>query len=197
MTKNRGEHRLYSHRIVQRYKEDNVLRLPFWQSVRHRFPWLLLGLFGGVMAAGIVGSFEETISQHLVLAAFIPLIVYMADAVGTQMEAFIIRDLAMHPRLPFRRYVLRQLSIIVLIGVLTSTLLYTGSLLVYRQAMVSLVLGVSLFAAIISSVLTGLIIPYAFGRFRMDPANASGPIATIIQDLLSVFIYFLVASTLL
>jgi magnesium transporter len=149
------------------------------------------------MAAGIVGSFEETISQHLVLAAFIPLIVYMADAVGTQMEAFIIRDLAMHPRLPFRRYVLRQLSIIVLIGVLTSTLLYTGSLLVYRQAMVSLVLGVSLFAAIISSVLTGLIIPYAFGRFRMDPANASGPIATIIQDLLSVFIYFLVASTLL
>lgn len=78
-----------------------MLSLTVATSVRHRLPWLLVGLVGGVLIAGIIGRFEATLQEHLVLAAFIPLVVYMAGAVGTQMEAFIIRDLAIHPGLPF------------------------------------------------------------------------------------------------
>lgn len=176
---------------------DNVLKIPLRKSLEHRIPWLLLGLLGGLLAAGIIGRFEQTLAHNLVLASFIPLMVYMADAVGTQMEAFVIRDLAVSPTFNFLTYLIRHFLVTVLIGCITSALLVTISWFLYGSVKMGLVLGLSLFFAITSSVLTGLCIPYAFGRMHLDPANASGPVATIIQDLLSVTIFFLIASWLL
>jgi len=131
------------------------------------------------------------------LAAFIPLIVYMADAVGTQMEAFIIRDLALHPRIKFNKYLIKQVLIVATIGLLLSTVLFITSIILYQSMGIALTLSLALFLAIISSVVTGLLIPYLFEKTRLDPANASGPIATIVQDILSVTIYFLIASKIL
>lgn len=176
---------------------DNVLKLPITKSLEHRAPWLLLGLLGGVLAAGIIGQFEATLQKNLILAAFIPLMVYMADAVGTQMEAFIIRDLAVNPALNFSQYLLRQFIIVCLLGLATSGILLAISMLLYKDIRVAMVLALSLFIAITSSVVTGLVIPYLFGRLKQDPANASGPIATIVQDILTVTIFFLIASWLL
>ncbi len=176
---------------------DNVLKLPIIKSLEHRTPWLLLGLLGGVLAAGIIGQFEATLQKNLILAAFIPLMVYMADAVGTQMEAFIIRDLAVNPGLNFFQYLGRQFVIVCLLGLISSGLLLTLSLALYHNVKVSVVLALSLFIAIASSVVTGLVIPYLLGRLKQDPANASGPIATIVQDILTVTIFFLIASRLL
>ena len=87
--------------------------------------------------------------------------------------------------------------IMVIIAVITSLGLYTANLIITQNNIVSLILAIALFVAVISSVLTGLIIPYLFGKLNLDPANASGPIGTIIQDFLSVFIYFTVATYLL
>ena len=170
---------------------------PVLATVFHRVPWLLLGLLGGIMTAGILAGFEKTLSDNLVLATFIPLIVYMADAVGTQMEAFIIRDLAINPRLNFVKYLFHQLLAVTFIGLLVSAVLYGFSLFLYGSAVVSLVLAISLMFAVVSSVMTGLLFPYLFGKLKLDPANASGPIATIIQDVLSVVVYFSVATWLL
>lgn len=176
---------------------DNILNISIFTALKHRLPWLIIGLFGGLLTAGLVTSFKEVLSQHIILAAFIPLIVYMADSVSTQMEAFIIRDLATEPNLKFFKYFYRQFGIVIIIGVLTSIGLYGINMIITGDNVVSMILGVALFIAIISSVLTGLIIPYLFGKLSLDPANASGPIGTIIQDFLSVFIYFTVASKLL
>lgn len=176
---------------------DNVLAVPLVKSVEHRLPWLLIGLLGGILAAKIVGWFEVTLARNLILAAFIPLMVYMADAVGTQMEAFIIRDLAVNPAIDFSRYFLRQLTIITIIGLVTGTILFFLALTLYGELRIALVLSISLFIAILSSVVTGLFIPYLLARWRWDPANASGPLATIVQDILSVFIFFVIASWLL
>ena len=176
---------------------DDIFHLSIGKSLYHRLPWLLLGLLGGILASGIVGQFEEILSRHLILAAFIPLIVYMADAVGTQMEAFIIRDLASNPRLTFFRYFFRQSSIVFLTAFLLSVLLFLGELLFRVNFAVSLTVSLALFFAIISSLITGLAVPFLFSRCKLDPANASGPVATIIQDLTSVFIYFSLASLLL
>lgn len=176
---------------------DNIFNIPITTSLKHRLPWLIVGLIGGFITAGLVHSFETILSQNLILAAFIPLIVYMADAVGTQMEVFIIRDLALEPKLKFLKYFLRQFLIMLIIAIITSIGLYFINLALTHDPLVSLILGIALFTAILSSVLTGLIIPYLFGKFSLDPANASGPIGTIIQDFLSVLIYFTVASKLL
>jgi magnesium transporter len=57
-------------------------------------PWLFLGLLGAIIAADIVGAFERRLEEHVLLAFFIPGIVYLADAVGTQTEALVIRGLS-------------------------------------------------------------------------------------------------------
>ncbi|MDP3697778.1 MAG: CBS domain-containing protein [Candidatus Taylorbacteria bacterium] len=176
---------------------DNILNISIFTALKHRLPWLIIGLFGGLLTAGLVGSFKEVISQHIILAAFIPLIVYMADSVSTQMEAFMIRDLAIEPDLKFFKYFFRQFLIVIIIAVVTSVGLYGVNLMTTQDHTVNLILSVALFIAVISSVSTGLIIPYIFGKLSLDPANASGPIGTIIQDFLSVFIYFTVAARLL
>ncbi len=176
---------------------DDPLHLTLLTSIRHRLPWLLIGLLGGLLTAGIIGSFEETLSENLIIAAFIPLIVYMADAIGTQMEAFIIRDLAINPRLQFIRYLGKQLLVVFVIGSIISVTLGFSSYFFYHDSAVSEVLSIALFFAILSSVFSGLIIPYIFARLKQDPANASGPVATIIQDVMSIVVYFAVATWLL
>jgi magnesium transporter len=176
---------------------DDVLEIPLMQALKHRLPWLLIGLLGGLVTARFVGLFERTLEKNLVLASFIPLVVYMADAVGTQMEAFVIRDFAVHRRLDYARYFLKQLAIVALSAVVISALLTLGGVLLSRDPALLAVLAISLVLAILSSVLTGLVIPYLFRRMRFDPADASGPIATIVQDFLSVVIYFAVASWIL
>ena len=94
-------------------------------------------------------------------------------------------------------YFCRQLVVIGIIGIITGLVLFVLCILLYKNFRVGYVLGLSLFIAITSSVVTGLFIPYLFGKFRFDPANASGPIATIVQDILTVTIFFLIASWLL
>jgi magnesium transporter len=170
---------------------DDVLKIPVGRAVMHRLPWLLIGLGGGVFAARIVEGFQATLSENLFLASFIPLIVYMSDAVGTQMEAFAIRDLAIKSHLHFIKYFIKQFLVVSVIGVILSTTLLLISLLTSQELQVGLVLS------IMSSLATGLLVPYIFARINFDPANASGPIATIIQDLLSVSVYFAIANSLL
>jgi len=135
--------------------------------------------------------------KHRLLAAFIPLIVYMSDAVGTQMEAFVIRDFSLHTRLKFRRYFMRHLVITIAIASTLAVLLFAFSITFHEGIRLAIALSVSLFFSIISSVFTGLFLPLLFRSLRLDPANASGPIATIIQDILSITIYFSIASMLL
>lgn len=176
---------------------DNIFHLSLKSAIKHRLPWLGLGLLGGILASGIVGTFEKILSENIFLAAFIPLIVYMSDAVGTQMEAFAIRDFALHKNLNFFKYFLRQFSVIATIAVILSILLYLFVTVFHTDLKLALVISISMFLSIISSVVTGLIFPRYFNRHRLDPANASGPIATITQDILSIVIYFSVASLLL
>lgn len=176
---------------------ENILEEPVFRAVVHRIPWLLIGLVGGLGAAGIIDSFESTLQKNLILASFIPMIVYMSDAVRTQLEAFIIRDLAVNPKFSFGKYFFKQFSILTFIALISSLTLYFVSLVLYRNSYLSLTLGIALTAAIFSSLFTGLLVPKVFSKLKMDPANASGPIGTIIQDIMSVVIYLTVATLLL
>jgi magnesium transporter len=183
--------------IVDGASYDNIFKMPLKVSVKRRTPWLIVGLFGGIIAAGVISRFEEVLSKNLILVLFIPLVVYLAAAVGSQMQTFIIRDMAINPKLRFLKYLTKQASVVLVIGLIISTLLYLVSLMLYGFPRVSFVLSVALFFAVLTSLITGLIIPFLFSKLNLDPANASGPIATIIQDILSILVYFLVASLIL
>jgi magnesium transporter len=176
---------------------ENVLTMSVWKSIKNRLPWLIIGLLGGLLAAKVVGSFEATLEKHIILAAFIPLIVYMADAAKTQMEIFIIRDFATNPDIQFGKYFLKQLTVILFLAVITSIVLFVAGKILYQDLKISMILGIGLFSVFISSVFPGLLIPYFFTKIKLDPANASGPVSTIIQDIFSIIIYFCIAIWLL
>ncbi|MCF7795870.1 magnesium transporter [Patescibacteria group bacterium] len=175
---------------------DDISSMSLYHSLKNRLPWLILGIIGGIIAAKVIGLFEQTLSKNIILAAFIPLIVYIASAVATQAGFFIVRDLAIHKKFNFLSYIFKQFKVILSMGFLISILIYGFTFLVYRDLSISIVLSLSIFLTILSSIITGIFIPYTFSKLKFDPANASGPIATIIQDLVSVTIYLLIASFL-
>lgn len=177
---------------------DNIQKLPVRVSVWHRIPWLILGLMGGVFASKIVGSYRDALSNHLVIAGFIPLMVYMSDAVGTQMESIVIRDFALNNHIKFIKYFLNHLKVTLFIAIILSTLLYLYITFTYNDYALALAVSLSLFFSVSSSVVTGFLMAILFEKvLPFDPANASGPIATIMQDLISIIIYFAIVSRLL
>ncbi|OGY94898.1 MAG: hypothetical protein A2406_01260, partial [Candidatus Komeilibacteria bacterium RIFOXYC1_FULL_37_11] len=148
---------------------DDVTSLSLFVSLKHRLPWLIIGLLGGLLAARVIGFFESTLAQNIILAAFIPLVVYMASAVGTQVGFFIIRDLAINPKINFLTYTVHQLKVILLIGIIISLAVFGITWIFYSELMIAFVLAWAMFLAILSSVITGLFIPYAFSRVKLDP----------------------------
>ena len=159
---------------------------------RHRLPWLLVGLAGALLAADFVGRFESHLQETVMLAFFIPGIVYLADAVGTQTETIVVRGLSVG--VTMRWMVRRELVAGLVIGF---TLAAIGGPLVWwrwRDASVALAVGLALFAACSTATLAAMLFPWLFSALGRDPAFGSGPLATVIQDLLSILIYFALAA---
>lgn len=183
--------------VIHHERTENLKKENLWFSVRHRLPWLIFGMVGAMLTVGIVDFFEGTLAKNLILASYIPLVIYMSDAVGTQMEALIIRDLAMNRKLKFFKYFFRQFLVVIVLGAILSSLLFLISNFFDSNFSLSLLLSVSLFCTILTSVLTGLLIPFLFLKIKLDPADASGPVATILQEILSVAVFFAIAQTFL
>jgi magnesium transporter len=169
--------------------EERVLRR-FW----HRMPWLLVGLVGAVLAADVVGSFERDLEANVLIAFFLPGIVYMADAVGTQTEALIIRGLSVG--VPIHRVARRELVTGLLVGAVLSAVLLPVVLLRWGEGDLALAVAVGLFGACSTATAVAMALPWLIHKAGRDPAFGSGPLATVIQDLLSILIYFGVASVL-
>jgi magnesium transporter len=165
---------------------------PVERRFRHRVPWLLVGLGGALLAADLVGWFEAQLKHRVVLAFFIPGIVYLADAVGTQTETVVVRGLSVG--VGMRRMVWRELLAGLAIGLALAAV--AGPVVWWRwgEADLALCVGLSVFAACSTATLAALALPWIFDAYSLDPAFASGPLATVIQDLLSILIYFAIAA---
>ena len=159
---------------------------------KHRLPWLLLGLGGALLAADLVGSFEAHLHMHLMLAFFIPSIVYLADAVGTQTETVVVRGLSLG--VPMRRMVVRELLAGVLIGMALAAVALPFVWWRWSDAALALAVGISVIAACSTATVAAMLLPWLFDAFELDPAFGSGPLATVVQDLLSIWIYLWVAT---
>lgn len=165
--------------------------------VRMRLPWLVLGLLGGVFAAVVIGFFEETLADELILAAFIPAIVYIADAVGSQTQMLFVRALSIEHGLKVRSYLLRESIVNFFLGVILAGLIFVVSLIFAQSFVISSILAVSIFLTVWFTVLVAIALPWFFFVRGYDPAIASGPLATVVRDILSLCIYLTVASVFL
>lgn len=167
---------------------------PVTRRLWHRLPWLALGLMGAMASVGIVGAFERELDDKVLLAFFLPAVVYLADAVGTQTEAVLIRGLSVG--VTVRDVVRRELITGVVIGVLLGLAFLPFALVVWGDADVALAVALALVAACSIASIVAMALPWVFQRIGADPAFGSGPLATVIQDLLSIVVYLAIATSL-
>ena len=160
---------------------------PVAQRLLHRLPWLLVGLLGAMGATLIVGGFEHQLEANVLLAFFIPAVVYMADAVGTQTETVMIRALA--AGVTVRSVLRRELITGLVMGIVIGGAFLAFALVGWGEVEVAVAVALAMFASCSIATVVAMALPAAFQRLGTDPAFGSGPLATVIQDLLSIAVY--------
>jgi magnesium transporter len=165
---------------------------PVGRRLWHRLPWLLVGLAGAVLSAAIVGAFEEQLAKEVLLAFFLPGVVYMSAAIGTQTQTVLIRGFSVgaSTRQVFRRELASGLLLSLAIAAAFLPIALAG----WGDAGVALGVALALLASSAAATLVAMALPWAFQRAGLDPAFGSGPLATVIQDILTIAIYFAVAA---
>ena len=166
---------------------------PVRRRLRHRLPWLLIGLIGAMISTGLMSASEDQLAANVALAFFLPGIVYMADAVGTQTETLVIRGLSVG--VSIRSVVRREALTGVLVGLALSAVFLPFSLL-YGDARVALTAALALLSACTVATLVAMGMPSLLHRLGRDPAFGAGPLATVVQDLLSISVYLILARLL-
>lgn len=161
-----------------------------------RFPSVIIGLFLGILLSFATSRFEEVLVKDIRLAFFIPFIVYMADAVGTQTQNIYARDLRTG-KASFKKYLFKEMLIGLMFGLISSLLSSLVIMLWFGSTELMLVVSLAVFGAIAIAPLVALLVTEIFQLEREDPAVGAGPIATVIQDTLSVLIYGFIASAII
>lgn len=172
----------------QRAQEHTLDDAP-WRRAAARLPWLIIGLLGSALTAALVAGFEHQLARHLAVAFFIPAIVYLADAVGTQTEAAVVRGLSFGP-MPLGRLLAGEVATGVLIGLALGIAAFPLVGLAMGDWALALAVAGAVGVAASVSTACGLLLPWLLARFGADPAFGSGPVATVIQDTLSLLLYF-------
>lgn len=180
-------------------KQSSIARMaseePVYRRFWHRLPWLLLGLAGAIGAADIVGWFEAQLHEKVLLAFFIPGIVYLADAVGTQTETVVVRGLSVG--ISIRRVLGLELLTGLGMGITLAAVAAPVVFWRWHDADVAIIVGLALLAACSVATIVAMTLPWLLNKLDVDPAFGSGPLATVIQDLLSIFLYFMIATWIL
>ncbi len=162
-----------------------------YEVTRARIPWLLIGLFGGLIVALIIGKNEEDIKLVPALAFFMPLIAAMAGNVGVQSSAIVVQSLASH-RKPenMGKKLIKELSVGLFNGLILSVVMYGAGLLLGYDQLITLTVSISLLTVIVFASLFGTFIPLLLNRFKIDAALATGPFITTANDVIGLIIYF-------
>lgn len=196
----RREHIEDIHRLAGITREveqaRHAIEAPPMRRLRHRLPWLLVGLLGSVFATWVVAGFESALAKQPTLAFFVPGLVYMADAIGTQTEAVAVRGLSLS-HVGLARLIGGELRTGALIGTVLGALAWPMIWLAFGDPRLATAVALALASASIVAAVLGLLLPWAIGRFGSDPAYGSGPLATIVQDILSLLIYFAFVTAML
>ncbi|MGD7010163.1 magnesium transporter [Metabacillus sp. 84] len=174
---------------------DSSDKGPF-SAAKKRLPWLIILLFLGMLTASLIGRFEKTLDQVAILSVFIPLIAGMAGNTGTQALAVAIRRIAIGE--DDKETSLKILSREAGTGLIAGTIcgiLVTGIVFAWKgDLLLGLLVGTAILCSLIVAAVAGAMVPLIMHRFKIDPAVASGPFITTINDIISILIYLGLAS---
>jgi magnesium transporter len=168
-----------------------------WRISRARLPWLLIGMVGGIFSAQVISQFESGLSLVPSLAFFIPLITATGGNVGVQSSAIVVQSLAKGNDHfgSIMQKLLKEGLVGLLNGILLSLLIY-GIAFVFASSTLGFVVSISLLVVVIFAAIIGTLIPLLLHKNNIDPALATGPFITTLNDVLGLFIYFTVGMLL-
>ncbi len=164
-----------------------------WEITQGRLFWLIVALFGGIIGSRVIANYEEQISINPEMAFFMPLIAAMGGNVGVQSSALIVKGLANHslsggiiPKL------MKEISVGLINGLACSSILLLYSFFFTPSLALSLTVSVALMTVILFASIFGTFVPLALNKLKIDPALATGPFITTSNDIIGLFIYFMI-----
>ncbi len=165
-----------------------------WKLIRARFPWLLIGLVGGIMGSLVLGNYEAELNHVTELAFFIPLTMAMAGNVGVQSSSIVVQSIASGVRdvgATGKRLV-KELLIAFATASIFAVLIFLYNFFVQGNMNLTLSVSISLFIVMLYASFFGTLIPLFLHKLKIDPALATGPFITTMNDILGLFIYFMI-----
>lgn len=159
---------------------------------RARLPWLLVGLLGGILGAFVINQYEDQLEIYPEMALFIPLIAAMGGNVGVQSSAIIVQGLA-NNSLGFDSLFARlgkEFLVAIVNGLVCSVLILIYAILYKDSLDLAATVSTSLILVIIFAGLFGTLVPLMLDKYKIDPALATGPFITTMNDIVGLFIYF-------
>lgn len=181
--------------ISEDVEEDDSI----WRNTRARLPWLLIGIIGGFLSARIMGVFEAELARITAIAFFIPLIQATGGNVGIQSSSIVVQTLS-NPGFVDEgiwKRLLKVFAVALLNGFFLSLIVFGINLLFDGERKLSTVVSIALFSVVIFASLVGTVTPLVLNKLGFNPALASGPFITTMNDLLGLGIYFSVVHFLL
>ncbi len=168
-----------------------------WRLSRARIPWLLVGMCGGIIGSRIISTYETQLQLHPEMAFFIPLIGAMGGNVGVQSSAIIVQGLANNTMLgdKIAPKLFKELGVGMINGFICSVIICLYSLLIEDWKLAATV-SIALFTVIMCASFLGTFVPLTLNRFKINPALATGPFVTTLNDIIGISIYFLVGRLL-
>lgn len=163
-----------------------------WELIRARFPWLLVGLLGGILGALVLGNYESELNHVTELAFFIPLIAAMAGNVGVQSSSIVVQSIASGVKdiETTGKRLLKELTVSFATASIFAVLIFIYNYFVQGNLDLTLSVSISLFIVMLYASFFGTLIPLLLHRLKIDPALATGPFITTMNDVLGLFIYF-------
>lgn len=188
--------------------EEEDLNEPLFKSLKKRTPWLIVLSFLGLIVATVTGTFEHVISELSIIVFFQSVILDMSGNVGTQTLGVTIRVL-MDEELSFKQqmgFVWKEMRVGFCNGLIVGFIstIVTGGYIHFVKGIefsgafaISACIGMALWVAMVISSFVGAMVPIIFSRLKIDPAVASGPLITTINDLVAVVTYYSLALVVL
>jgi magnesium transporter len=164
-----------------------------------RLPWLLFNLGGGFITSAVLSYFEVSFINIMILIPFVPMIMGLSGAVGSQSATITVRGLAMGRIAEDRVWhgVLREVRISAIVAVTLGLIIALGAGYLHEAARLGAAVGLSVLTAVVVSTVFGAVIPILFKTLKIDPALASAPVVTSVNDVVSLVIYMCVGTAVL
>jgi magnesium transporter len=166
-----------------------------WNLTKARLPWLLIGLIGGILGARVLGANETALSEIKGIAFFIPLIAAMAGNVGVQSSSIVVQTIASGARDfdTFGKKLLKELAVGLITAFVFSSLIFSYNFFFGDSMNLTWAVSISLFIVIVFASLFGTTIPLVLNKLKIDPALATGPFITTMNDILGLIMYMMIA----